>query len=180
MVNVCYSGGAVGADSLFSECAEKIGHKVVNYVFKGHKSKCNGLVFLTDDELRIADDKLKIVAKILGKKLPYYNPFVFNLLRRNYYQSINSKRIYSAARLNNDECTVKSGTGWSIELAKLNGVQEIYIFNMEDNSWKSWNGFLFENIDFNDIPKPSGHYGGIGSRELTEEAVKQIKMLYEV
>ena len=55
-----------------------------------------------------------------------------------------------------------------------------YLFNMEDNSWKSWNGFLFENIDFNDIPKPSGHYGGIGSRELTEEAAKQIKMLYEV
>ena len=100
MINICLSGGAVGADTTFGNCAESVGHTVVHYVFHGMRTKCkNGLIFVEQENLLKADPYLKQANKILKRRFPTSSGYVNNLLRRNYYQVKETKRVYAVSSI---------------------------------------------------------------------------------
>lgn len=185
--NICYSGGAVGADTLFTECAEKVNHNFINYIFEKHHSKCKNLHTLKHEELILADDDLIKANKTIKRRFPTSNPFVNSLLRRNWWQIKETERVYAVAKIGYDGI-VKGGTSWAVQLAIDKCLPEIYIYDFDNtgerigqNCWKTWDAFEgWKQIDFDKIPKPFGKYTGIGSRELTDDAIEQIKLLYGI
>lgn len=180
--NICYSGGAkpfqgfASADLIFGECAEKAGHQVVHFSFKGHRHGQIHYKQLTEEQLMEADPWLRKANKILKRTYPTSSEHTNALLQRNYHQIKETKRIYAASTIN-DKGLVDGGTAWAVYMGILLNVPEIYVYDQVREDWFSW-------IDsgwwaLNEIPKPERKYTGIGTRKLTEIGVRAIKELYE-
>lgn len=174
MENICYSGGAQGADKLFGECAAAVGHEVVHWTF----GKKNGTHVLSEDELKKADGALMEANRILKRTFPTQKEYVNNLLRRNFYHVIYSERIYAVTPLDVNYVPY-GGTAWAIAIAMIRGFREIYVFDYCRDQWIVYNATEWKEIELKDIPVPSGRYAGIGSRDLPENGQQAIKDLYD-
>ena len=186
MDNICYSGGAVGADSLFGELAAKAGHKVIHWAFaeQGSKVPKETLNRLPYGLLIKADPWLKRTNVILKRTFPTRSVYTNNLLRRNYFQVKTTERVYAITRLDENNGIPQGGTGWAIVMGILLKVPEIYVFDPDANFWNKFDNF---NSRFNQItweaisspPLPYGRYTGIGNIDLTESGINAIRGLYE-
>ena len=186
MTNICFSGGAAGADSLFGEEAKKAGHEVYHYHFNKNKQGLPHFYVLGEDKLKLADPYLKWANKTLKRgSFPYSNEFTNNMLRRNFYQVNRADSVYAITRLENGN--VKGGTGWATQMACDRNTYtpiNIYVFDMNTNHWYEWKKDKYVKwpkrvIGINSIPpSPTGKYAGIGSRELTEAGEKALRSLY--
>jgi len=182
--NICYSGGSKGADVTFGDCAAARGDRVVHYSFAGH-DVCppEHRRILSELELHEADPQLKRANRMLRRRYPTRAPYVNNLLRRNWYQVRNTDRVYAVSYLD-ERGLVKSGTGWAVTMAALNGVKEIYLFDQDVGEW-----YYLVSVDEQDRsmvwemleeppPKPLGRYTGIGSHDITFRGIEKIRALY--
>lgn len=178
-----YSGGAKGTDRFFGECAEKHNHKVVHFTFKGHNSPCplETLFELDQESLNEADPYLKDAKTLLKRIFPARTEYVNNLLRRNYHIIKNSNIIYALTEIDEDNIPT-GGTGWGVALSFLLN-KEVFIFDPTKEQWFKQGSVLsfrhWEPIKENYVPKPSGKYAGIGSRNLTRIMKNTIEKLYE-
>jgi hypothetical protein len=166
-MNICYSGGAKGADSLFGKLAEKAKHQVIHF---RPKDVTEGLATIADAELIKAN-------VFLNRTYPTSRESVNNLLRRNYLQIYDTERIYAVTYLDENKIP-KGGTAWAVIMGININVNEIYVFDQSKNTWFIWSGFGFIEIHTRNIPNPSGKYTGIGSRILTDMGETAIKELY--
>ena len=179
MKNVCLSGGCRGADTVFGECAEAAGHKVVHWSFGGHYTKCKATV-LRSDALLEADEPLKEAAKLLKRNYPSRYIYTNNLLRRNYYQIKNSERVYAVSSLI-EHGIVKGGTGWAVAMGIQKHIPEIYFYDQDAKTWYKHDPMHHTDWGWEQIgmpPEPHGIYTGIGASVLNESGEKAIKDLY--
>lgn len=181
--STCFSGGARGSDSLFGACAEAVGHKVIHYSFKEHKSKLNRSI-LNKDQLSKADPYLLLANEWLNRKFPTYSEYTNNLLRRNFYQVKESDMIYAITDLDKDGFP-KGGTAWAVIMGIIVNVDEIYLFDQTTEKW-----FRFVDIgqhprkitwdQVKQPPSPKGAYTGIGTQKLLSSGIKAVKNLYQI
>ncbi len=191
MNDICYSGGAEGADMLFTTYALKNGHNVLNFSFKNARTNApkETLIILSHEELKEADPYLIKANEQLKRRFPTSNYGVNCLLRRNYFQVKNTERVYAVAPFNNKPPigTLLGGTAWAVSMAIDLLVPEIYVFNLIDNhlnkiGWYKYNYDAKINQSpwemYPNIPKPKGKYTGIGSRTPGETGINAINKLY--
>jgi len=183
-MNICYSGGSVGADYEFGECAKRVGHQVIHYSFQGHKTPCDNLVKLNLLQLNECHPHLKMANRYLKRRYPTNSAYVDQLLQRDYYQIKETDWIYAVSELEKNG-HVKGGTGWAVMMGILKGVNGVYVYDVNDDNWYSLEYFDKENniINWELIPYPSfptGKYTGIGKRDLPENGRKAILNLYNL
>jgi hypothetical protein len=166
-MNICYSGGAKGADTLFGTLAKEAGHEVKHFRPKD----------VTEEIAKIANIELIKANGFLNRTYPTSEESVNNLLRRNYLQIYDTERIYAVTYLNENRIP-KGGTAWAVVMGINMNIKEIYVFDQPMNAWFIWAGFGFIEIHKQNIPRPSGKYTGIGSRILIETGKQAIKELY--
>jgi hypothetical protein len=175
MTDICLSGGAKGADTLFGELALEAGHGLKHYIFQGHNSKCSHTVKLSSELLFSARPYVIEANKILKRTYPGTNPYVNSVLERNFFQVLNSHCIYAIVY----DIKKIQGTMWALVMGAQLGISDIYVFNSVDNSWYEYS--------LPDVwikcstapPKPCYIYTGIGSRELTENGIAAARALYK-
>lgn len=187
--DVCFSGGAEGADIAWGNEAVDNGQELVHFVFKNHnsvkKSKIDAFI-LSQEELEYADDEMKRVNLLsLSRTFPSYSDYTTNLIRRNYWQIYLTERVYSIANLDkNNPKSVEGGTAWAVEAYKLKSKEkdvepEIYTF---DQNKKSWFKFQLDAmvpwIEITIPPKPHGKWTGIGTRQLSSDGLSAIKSVF--
>ena len=179
-IDLCLSGGADGADTEWGLAAQAAGHQVIHWSFNGHK-KINlpNVYILTEEQLLQADDALKVANNGVKRSFPGHNNHVNNLLRRNYWQIIESNSVYAVTRLVGDksELAIAGGTAWACQLyvdkcRKSGEVIQLYVFDQTTSKWLIWSNEIWETITNPPIPK--NIYAGIGSRELTAAGKKAI------
>lgn len=186
--HICFSGGATGADTVFGDCAEAAGHKVVHYTFDGHRKIGKNAFKLNMFQLLQADSYLIEANKLLRRKFPTKNPGTDNLLRRNYYQIHDTKRVYAVTDLDETGFPL-GGTAWAVIMAmQLDDQPEIFFFSQKQNSWYKFVKITEKGLRKNLLiiwkkiqkpPRPSDKYTGIGtSKNLTENGIDAIKQLY--
>lgn len=180
MTDICYSGGAVGADTEWGLAAEAAGHQVFHVTFKGHKGANKPNAYVVDEtRLEEADAMLKFVnGNILKRAWPPHSDFVKKLLERNYFQVVDTERVYAVAGINEDGLVI-GGTAWAVECFKQlhPDSDEVYVFDSWKDQWFQWNFMGWREID--QPPKPHGKYTAIGSRELDELGKTVIWEMYE-
>jgi hypothetical protein len=71
--------------------------------------------------------------------------------------------------------TVKGGTGWAVELAKLFN-RELYVFDQARDDWFAWRGNRWEPAQPTIGDKP---FCGTGTRNLTDAGRAAIGELFE-
>lgn len=178
MLDICYSGGATGADTLFGECAEQAGHQIVHYSFKGHRKIPKHGVILSQEQLNEADPYLKEVNKWLKRSFPCRFESTTNLLRRNYWQIKDTEKVYAISEID-EHSLVKGGTAWAVHMAILRKVPCVWVFDQAKNCWFMWRIGGCEWHLYTGIPNmPCGKYTGIGTRDLKPNGIKAIKELY--
>lgn len=185
-MNMCLSGGAEGADTVWANLAREYKHQVVHWSFKKHNIFDQKDVSILDDEkLLTADSYVVLANKNINRKWPTKSWYVNNLIRRNFYQVNWADSVYAISTLIKDSSLlgVKGGTAWACQMyidrwlhtnTNLNSCY-LYLFDQNQLKWFSWKGSWTEIVK---PPTPQGVYAGIGTREINNEGIKAIIDVY--
>jgi archaellum biogenesis ATPase FlaH len=169
------SGGSRGAEAEFGICAERWGMAEVNFSFEGHRvlERNRGVVVLTEAELNQGDFSLVYASKRLNRQLTDI-PLVRNVLKTIWHQITNATTVFAVGVIQ-DDGTVRGGTGWGVELARL-WKKPLFVFDQERRSWFRWSGRAWEMSQPPVISTES--FAGVGTQELTEEGRRAISELF--
>ena len=175
-----YSGAAQGAESEFGAAAERYGIDEVNFTFEGHKdARTRGIRVLTHGELKRGDVSLAYVSNLMHRQ--FHDTTLFKKVLQTIWHQVNSgQEIYVVGKIL-DDATVKGGTGWGAEFAKLCN-KPLFVFDQDRSGWFKWDG---EAASWR--PKTGGdepviqhpHFTGTGTRTLRDNSAKAIEALFK-
>ncbi len=169
-----FSGGAKGAEAVFGEMAEKYGVQEVNFTFEGHESlRTRGLRSLTFEELAKKDVSLTYVSRLLHRKFTNA-PLMRRILQSVMYQVDSGVEIFVIGAIQADD-TVRGGTGWGAEFAKICN-KALYVFDQSKDCWFKWTQDFWEKQETPVITHY--HFTGTGTRFLEENGKKAIADLF--
>jgi hypothetical protein len=182
--DICFSGGAIGADYYWSWKAEKVGHKVVAYSFDGHQfaGPIHWKRVIHADNLVAVLKHVKFAGiKMRREGALSANWYTRSLFCRNYYQVKDAERVYAVGMINQSTGYVEGGTGWACQMFidRFPGDTPvpIYIYELIEKWWYTWDGRAW--VACKTIPpRPEGHYAGIGTRKFSDWGRKAIDDLF--
>ena len=169
-----FSGAASGAEEEFGAAAERHGVEEVNFTCEGHKdARRRGIRVLTHGELQHGDVSLAYVGKLMQRRYP--DTAMFKKVLQCIWQHVNNaQEIYIVGKILADG-TVKGGTGWGAEFAKLCN-KPLYVFDQERDGWFRWTGDAWEPLAAPSIGHP--RFAGGGTRFLQENGRRAIQDLF--
>lgn len=171
---IVFSGGARGTETLFGELAEKYGIEEVNYGFEGHKSeRSRGVRILTSEELARKDVSLTYVSRLMNRS--YSSAPLFRKVLQSICWQVNSGHEVFVVGTIQEDGTVKGGTGWGAEFAKLCN-KPLYVFGQMRNAW-----FFWDKTSWKEVENPvisHRHFTATGTRFLEDNGRKAIEDLF--
>ena len=174
---VLYSGAANGAEAAFGAAAERHGVAEVNFTFEGHSdARSRGIRVLTPEELKLGDVSLAYVSQLMHREYRD-TPLFKRVLQSIWHQVNNGQEIYVVGRILEDG-TVKGGTGWGAEFAKLCN-KPLFVFDQAADAWRCWDGAKsqWEASEPPTITHP--HFAGTGTRFLEDNGRAAIDGLFD-
>jgi len=175
--SILFSGGAVGAESTFGACAERYGVEEVNFTFDGRPiGRTRGVRVLNHEELQAGDVSLKYVGRLMHRHFGDA-PTIRKVLQTLWYQVNNGQEIYVVGTIL-DDGTVRGGTGWGAEFAKLCN-KPLQVFDQAKDAW-----FVWADGEWRAQTSPDGpvithrHFTGTGTRTLQPNGVRAIEQLF--
>lgn len=172
---VLFSGAANGAEASFGATAERHGIAEVNFTFDGHNDKrTRGIRVLTRPELREGDVSLSYVSRLMHRKYKE-TPLFKSVLQSIWHQVHNGQEIYVVGQILEDD-TVKGGTGWGAELAKLHN-KPLFVFDQARDAWHRWAGDSWQEIAAPTIERL--RFTGTGTRFIEDNGRRAIAELFE-
>ena len=175
---ILFSGGAPGAEAEFGAVAERHGIEEVNFTFEGHSHvRQRGLRFLNHEELLMGDVSLEYISKLLNRRYSD-SPLFRKVLQSIWFQINSGQEIYVIGTIV-DDGTVKGGTGWGAEFAKLCN-KPLFVFDQDRNGWFVWSGHDWQPRAGADLPVIGhAHFTGTGTRVLNDNGRAAIAGLFE-
>lgn len=197
------SGGADGADLLWTEAMLSRGHHAVITSFRGHArtlpslrnmSRCR-VVELDATTMDEASDLVQLTARYLGKNAPKREP-TRSLIHRSAYQVSHVRAVVVIGTLNGDVAGigVDGGTGWTCQMFAIRMVSEIGqdrgdflipLFVYSDGHWHQaririrdgeFKRVQWQQTKATNVSKhiSTGSFAGIGSRNVDRESTKRV------
>ncbi len=172
---ILFSGAANGAEAAFGAAAERHGVAEVNFTFEGHKdARTRGIRVLTEPELKQGDVSLSYVSRLMHREFRDTRLFR-RVLQSIWHQVNNGLEVYVVGRILEDG-TVKGGTGWGAEFAKLCN-KPLYVFDQVREGWFRWTGDDWEQSATPTITQ--ARFTGTGTRFLDDGGRRAIDELFE-
>ena len=175
---ILYSGGAPGAEAAFGAQAERFEIDEVNFAFEGHThTRTRGLRILNHEELKSGDVSLAYISRLMNRRYTD-SPTLRKVLQSIWYQINHGQEIFVVGTILEDN-TVKGGTGWGAEFAKLCN-KPLYVFDQERAQWFTWNQQAWVSCGRHDAPLiRHPHFTGTGTRVLTDAGTRAIADLFD-
>jgi len=172
---VLFSGAANGAEAEFGAAAERRSIDEVNFTFEGHNdARSRGIRVLTHEELKHGDVSLAYVGRLMNRR--YKDTPLFKKVLQSIWHQINSaQEIFVVGKILEDQ-TVKGGTGWGAEFAKLCN-KPLTCFDQDRDGWFRWNGDAWAPEAEPVITHP--HFAGTGTRFLAANGREAIEALFQ-
>lgn len=172
-----HSGGCPGADMEWENESFLYGVSTIAYSFKGHTQYGKYQKILTPEELFEGWQNVQIAS--IGIKRPLFKiqfqPYIRNLLSRNWFQVRNSESIFAIGKFFNDNHNIiDGGTGWAIQMA-IDNQKETHLFEQNYNKWFKYDYQSGKFEEMNCLPTLTEHFAGIGTRQITENGINAIK-----
>ena len=169
-----YSGGHRGAEAEFGKTAERWGIKEVNFSFEGNTvERDRGVHILDSDELDKGDVSMAIVSLRMGRTYSRTNKIrkviqsIFHMVNKGYH-------VLAIGWIQPDD-TVKGGTGWGVELAKLFN-RPVHVYDQDKKDWFAWK----DNRWVTDIPVITDNtFACTGTRNLDADGTQAIHEIFE-
>lgn len=168
-----YSGGLRGAEAEFGVQAERLGIREVTYAYEGHEpSRDRGVVFLGPEEMKRGDVSMEIVCMRMNRTYSKVET-IRKVMQMIFHMVINGFQVFAVGWIQPND-TVKGGTGWAVELAKLFN-RPLSVFDQDRERWFSW-----ENNSWVESTPVIEHktFAGTGTRNLTDAGKKAIADLF--
>lgn len=168
-----YSGGLKGAEATFGEAAEKYGLKEVIYTFEGHKlSRNKNAMILTREELERGDISMELASRMLNRTY-YETEKIRKVLQTIFHMVNNGHQVFVVGSILDDN-SVKGGTGWAVELAKLFN-RPLHVFDQPKRQWFTWKDGQWQE----DTPLIEyDTFVGSGTRYLNDAGREAIEKLF--
>ncbi|MBE9520925.1 MAG: hypothetical protein IME97_07330 [Proteobacteria bacterium] len=169
-----FSGGLKGAETVFGEAAEKWSIKEMNFSYEGQKiTRDKNIVILSDDELKRGDISMELVSKMMSRT--YYETDKIRKVLQTIFHMVNKgHQVFVVGTILEDN-TVKGGTGWAVELAKLFN-RPLSVYDQTKENWYSWKQGAWEQ----DSPRIEHEtFVGSGTRNMTDKGKQAIEKLFE-
>ncbi|MGW8195763.1 MAG: hypothetical protein ACWGOX_16015 [Desulforhopalus sp.] len=168
-----YSSGLKGAETAFGEAAEKYNINEVVYSFKGHKlTRDKNVVILEKEQLERGDISMELASRMLNRT--YYETDKIRKVLQTIFHMVNSGHQVFVIGAIQEDSSVKGGTGWAVELAKMFN-RPLYVFDQPQKKWFTWkNGWTEES-------SPRIEYTtfvGSGTRYLSDAGREAIEKLF--
>lgn len=175
---ILFSGGIKGAEAEFGVNAERFGIEEVNFTFEGHDIvRHRGVRFLTHTELSKGDVSLEYISKLMNRNFTKA-PIFRKVLQSIWYQINSGQEIYVIGEILQDK-TVKGGTGWGAEFAKICN-KPLFVFDQKADKWFEWKQLEWAELDKGKDPVIGHmHFAGTGTRFLEENGRKAILDLFD-
>jgi hypothetical protein len=173
---ILFSGGAPGAEAEFGACAERHGIEEVNFTFDGHTlARHRGVRVLNHEELQSGDVSLEYVSRLMHRRYTD-NPTIRRVLQTLWYQVNNGQEIYVIGAILDDD-TVRGGTGWGAEFAKLCN-KPLFVFDQEKDGWFGWTGTSWVSRSAHPPTITHPHFTGTGTRAVQANGRQAIEDLF--
>ncbi len=174
---ILFSGGAAGAEAAFGACAEDHGVEEVNFTFEGHRiDRHRGVRVLNHEELQAGDVSLEYVSRLMHRRFTD-SPTIRKVLQTLWYQVNSGQEIYVIGTIL-DDGTVRGGTGWGAEFAKLCN-KPLHVFDQEKNGWFTWTGEDWQKRSSSNGPLITHpHFTGTGTRTMQSNGKRAINDLF--
>ncbi len=174
---ILFSGGAAGAEAEFGACAERHGIEEVNFTFDGHTmARQRGVRALNHEELQAGDISLEYVSRLMHRRYTDA-PTIRKILQTIWYQVNSGQEIYVIGTILEDQ-TVRGGTGWGAEFAKLCN-KPLHVFDQEKDGWFTWTATAWRPRSGSDRPAITHpHFTGTGTRALQANGRRAIEELF--
>jgi len=168
-----YSGGLKGTESFFGEMAEKWGIKEVNFTYDGQQvARNSNVIVLSDEELQRGDISMELASKLMNRSY-YQAEKIRKVLQTIFHMVNNGHQVFVVGTILADQ-TVKGGTGWAVELAKLFN-RPVSVFDQPTKKWYSWQTNIWKEGE----PKIEHHtFVGSGTRNLDSAGRNAIEKLF--
>jgi hypothetical protein len=171
---ILFSGAANGAEARFGEAAERHGIAEVNFTFEGHNdARTRGIRVLTEPELKQGDVSLSYLSRLMHREFRDTRLFR-RVLQSIWHQVNNGLEVFVVGRIL-DDGTVKGGTGWGAEFAKICN-KPLYVFDQNRGNWYRWNGDDWQEVSVPVITQ--ARFTGTGTRFLDESGAGAIDELF--
>jgi len=168
------SGGHKGAEAEFGRAAKRWGLEQTTLSFAGHDMEWPVSVrVLGDAELAKGDVSMEIVSARMHRS--YHQPGLIRRVVQSIFHMVNDAyQVFTVGWIQSDD-TVKGGTGWAVELAKLFN-RSLWVFDQARDGWFAWRGGRWEP----DAPKIGERpFCGTGTRNLTDAGRAAVGELFE-
>ena len=173
---ILFSGGAAGAEAAFGAAAEQHGVEEVHFTFEGHKiERSRGVRVLNHEELLAGDVSLQYVSRLMHRRYTE-GQTLRKILQTLWYQVNNGQEIYVIGTVQ-DDGTVRGGTGWGAEFAKLCN-KPLYVFDQDKDSWFTWTGEAWAPSAAGEPVITHQHFTGTGTRSLKDNGARAIDALF--
>ena len=131
-----YSGGLKGAETVFGETAEKYSLNEVIFTFEGHKlSRDKNVSVLSKEDLERGNISMELASKMLNRT--YYETEKIRKVLQTIFHMVNSGyQIFVIGSIQEDG-SVKGGTGWAVQLAKMFN-RPLHVFDQPSGKWFTW------------------------------------------
>ncbi len=171
---VLFSGGAAGTEQFFGAQAEAWGIEEINYSFEGHQiERRRGVRVLTAEELALKDVSLSYVSRLMGRQFTRA-PLFRSVLQSICWQVNSGQEVVVVGSIQADG-TVKGGTGWGAEFAKICN-KPLLVFDQQQREWFRWTDDAW--INETDPQIRHSHFTATGTRFLAPEGRKAIVDLF--
>ncbi|MBW2682693.1 MAG: hypothetical protein JRC69_03925 [Deltaproteobacteria bacterium] len=167
-----YSSGLKGAEATFGEEAEKYGVKEVVYSFEDHKlTREKNVSILNQEELERGDISMELASRMLNRT--YYETEKIRKVLQTIFHMVNSGHQVFVIGSIQEDGSVKGGTGWAVELAKMFN-RPLHVFDQPQKKWFTW-----ENEWQEGSPKIEyDTFVGSGTRYLSDAGREAIGQLF--
>ena len=168
-----YSGGHKGAEAEFGRLAETWNLKEVNISFEGHNpERTRGIRLLDREALRKGDVSMEIVSQRMNRTYSRTDK-IRSVIQSLFHMVNNGYHVIAVGWIQADN-TVKGGTGWGVELAKLFN-RPLSVYDQERKGWFSWEN----NQWVKSTPVITAEtFAGTGTRFLSDDGRQALKDLY--
>ncbi|WP_419661420.1 hypothetical protein Dvar_18530 [Desulfosarcina variabilis str. Montpellier] len=169
-----YSGGHKGTESEFGRLAETWGIREVNFSFEGHTiERTQGVSILSPEELDKGNVSMEIVSARMGRKFAQAEK-IRKVIQTIFHMVNNGYHVLAVGWIQPDD-TVKGGTGWGVELAKLFN-RPVHVYDQDRKAWFTWQN----NAWVEEYPVlEKNTFVGTGTRNLSADGRQAIRDLFE-
>lgn len=168
-----FSGGHRGTEAEFGALAERWGLEEVNFSFEGHNiSRTRGVRVLDPEELEKGNVSMEIVSARMGRKFSRADK-IRKVIQSIFHMVNNGYHVIAVGWIQPDD-TVKGGTGWGVELARLFN-RPLAVFDQEKEAWFCWRDrqWVSEEPTITDRT-----FAGTGTRNLTDAGRRALLDLF--